>query len=182
MTRATARWSLAAALALLLAVAVWAWFSRDLRGLEDPRVAVETSAGGMAYSGPSSFRLDAFTIAAKLPGPEGEVAAPTGTRFVEVRITQTLVGPVPDPETYYCEYDLVDARGRSWDGHADELSDVRMKGESPLCQDTKEHPLVRGQARPLVFRFLVPAGVIPRGMRLWQGMTGEAVLFRSAPG
>ncbi len=168
---------------MLLALSVWAWFSRDMRGIDDPRVVAETSAGGTARSGPSSFRLDGFTIAAALPGPEGQVSAPAGTRFVEVRITQTLVGAFPSPETYYCEYDLVDAEGRRWDGHADELGDVRQKGESPLCQDAPpEHPLVRDRPRPLVFRFVVPAGVSPRGMRLWQGTTGEGAWGPSGRG
>ena len=108
-------------------------------------------------------------VAEELPAkqkPYDEAATPpvramTGASLVGLSLTVTVSDPRRDLKTVYCDFTLVDDRGRSWASDFQVGYDADLP-EAPVCGGTEENPLRLNRPMPVGVAFTIPQDAAPQ--------------------
>lgn len=144
---------------VVLALGISGWQARYIRQFRDPAPTVESRVGQPVSVAGTSFKLDAFTVAEQLPGREptaDPVVALPGAVLVQTLLTVEVLDPHRDLSTLYCEFVLVDDRGRRWRRSTEVEYDVAGP-EALTCSGTTDRPVRLGRPFQLGVVFMVPA-------------------------
>lgn len=149
--------------ALSLALALCAYQAQAIARFRDPVPDLSARVGETVTVDGITYRLDSFVVAQQLPAkqdPSDTEASPpvrpmAGAALVGTTLTVTVLEPARDLTTVYCDFTLVDGRGRSWVRDYD--AEYAAAGpEARVCSGTEENPLRLQRPMPIGIVFMIP--------------------------
>jgi hypothetical protein len=156
-------WNLAFLAMLVLAVTACGVQAIAILKFRDPKPNVTVGVGQAVTLNGVRYTLDKLVVGPRLdakPDQEPVTAMPNAV-LVGVAVTIEVAAPGLDTATHYCEFTLVDDRGRRWSPDHDVGYRAALP-ERTSCASGKDRPVLPGVPFQVGAAFTVPAHAADR--------------------